>query len=42
MYYPLNENEERFLCVDIPEKAVDFLSPTEYPPSRFVINIPSC
>ena len=43
MYNPqVESDEERFLCVDLPEKAVDFLSPLEYPPSRFVLNIPAC
>lgn len=37
-----NQSEERFLCVDIEEEAVDFLPPSEYPPTRFVLNIPSC
>ena len=33
-------NEERFLCVDLDEEAVDFLPPEEYPPTRFMLNIP--
>ena len=40
MYHP--GNEERFLCVDLPEKAIDFLPPSEYPPTRFALNIPAC
>lgn len=42
MYLTQGQEEERFLCVDLPEKAVDFLTPTEYPPTRFVLNIPAC
>ena len=42
MYLTQGQEEERFLCVDLPEKAVDFLTPSEYPPTRFVLNIPAC
>mmetsp|Transcript_23422 Transcript_23422/g.29121 ORF Transcript_23422/g.29121 Transcript_23422/m.29121 type:complete len:243 (-) Transcript_23422:237-965(-) len=42
MYHTAGLDEERFLCVDLPEKAVDFLMPEEYPPTRFVLNIPAC
>jgi hypothetical protein len=37
-----NQREERFLCIDIEEEAVDFLPPSEYPPTRFILNIPTC
>lgn len=40
--YHSESDEERFLCVDLPEKAVDFLLPSQYPPTRFVLNIPAC
>lgn len=42
MYYTEAQSEEHFLCVDIGEEAVDFMPPTEYPPTRFVLNIPAC
>ena len=41
MYQPIDNEEERFFCVDVGEEAVDFLAPEEYPPTRFVLNIPS-
>ena len=41
MYQPIDNEEERFFCVDVSEEAVDFLAPEEYPPTRFVLNIPS-
>ena len=34
-------DEERFLCVDLSEAAVDFLEPTEYPPTHFILNVPT-
>ena len=42
MYHTASGGTERFLCVDLQENAVDFLEPTEYPPTRFVLNVPSC
>ena len=41
MYHGPENEEERFLCVDIGEDAVDFLAPEEYPPTRFCLNVPS-
>ena len=41
MYHGVEHEEERFFCVDVSEDAVDFLAPEEYPPTRFVLNIPS-
>ena len=35
------KNEEKYLCVDLGEEAIDFLAPVEYPPTRFIINIPA-
>ena len=42
MYHHSADDEEWFLCVDLPDKAVDFLTPSQFPPTRFVLNIPSC
>ena len=39
--YHSETDDERFLCVDLDEKAVDVLMPSEYPPTRFVLNIPA-
>ena len=40
--YQSGTNDERFLCIDLDEQAIDFLVPSEYPPTRLIMNIPTC
>lgn len=36
------DNEERFMCIELEEKAVDFMVLEDHHPTRFVLNVPTC
>ena len=40
-HYDQNVEEDRYLCVDLDDGAIDFLRPEDYTPTAFVLQIPA-